>query len=50
MTEEEITKWIERYNQEFADFISKLTPEEMMIVLKLSNQQLSKEGIQIECK
>lgn len=41
MTEEEIMKWIERYNQEFLDFIMSLTPEEKMIAFSLFNQQLS---------
>ena len=46
MTEEEIAKWIERYNQEFIDFLTQLTVQEKMVALKLFCKIL--EGMQIE--
>jgi len=45
MTEEEIAKWIERYNQEFIDFLTKLTIQEKIVALKLFSKIL--EGMQI---
>jgi len=48
VTEEEIAKWIERYNQEFIDFLTQLTVQEKMVALNLFSQIL--ESMQIERK
>jgi hypothetical protein len=40
MGENEMKRWIDRYNQEFLDFIGSLTPEEKIIALKLFSEHL----------
>lgn len=47
MTEEEIAQWIERYNQEFIDFLTKLTIAEKMVALKLCSKELSELGVNV---